>query len=89
MSVVEGLKIQVHVCGTYVLSVWFTLFIGFGSVYIFSWLFKTCRVIRIIGLRFSIPLLIILEVNILIIEPLEVCLELPSKILCIVFLCLS
>ena len=24
MSVVEGLKIQIHVCGTYVLSVWFT-----------------------------------------------------------------
>ena len=23
MSVVEGLKIQIHVCGTYVLSVWF------------------------------------------------------------------
>ena len=29
MSVVEGLEI--HVCGTYVLSVWFTLLIGFGS----------------------------------------------------------
>ena len=36
MSVVEGLKIQIHVCGTYVLSVWFTLLIGFGSVWIFS-----------------------------------------------------
>ena len=36
MSVVEGLKIQVHVCGTYVLSVWFTLLIGFVSVWIFS-----------------------------------------------------
>ena len=35
MSVVEGLKIQIHVCGTYVLSVWFTLLIGFGSVWIF------------------------------------------------------
>ena len=31
-----GLKIQIHVCGTYVLSVWFTLLIGFGSVWIFS-----------------------------------------------------
>ena len=42
MSVVEGLKIQIHVCGTYVLSVWFTLLIGFGSVWIFSRkLFKT------------------------------------------------
>ena len=37
MSVVEGLKMQIHVCGTYVLSVWFTLLIGFGSVWIFSW----------------------------------------------------
>ena len=36
MSVVEGLKIQIHVCETYVLSVWFTLLIGFGSVWIFS-----------------------------------------------------
>ena len=27
----SGLKIQIHVCGTYVLSVWFTLSIGFGS----------------------------------------------------------
>ena len=36
MSVVEGLKIQIHVCGTYVLSVWFTLLIGFGSVWIGS-----------------------------------------------------
>ena len=36
MSVVKGLKIQIHVCGTYVLSVWFTLLIGFGNVWIFS-----------------------------------------------------
>ena len=36
MSVVEGLKIQIHVCGTYVLSVWLTLLIGFGSVWRFS-----------------------------------------------------
>ena len=36
MSVVESLKIQIHVCGTYVLSGWFTLLIGFGSVWIFS-----------------------------------------------------
>ena len=36
MSVVEGLKIQIHVCGTYVLSVWFSLLIGFSSVWIFS-----------------------------------------------------
>ena len=36
MSVVEGLKTQIHVCGTYFLSVWFTLLIGFGSVWIFS-----------------------------------------------------
>ena len=32
----RGLKIQIHVCGTYVLSVWFTLLIGYGSVWIFS-----------------------------------------------------
>ena len=36
MSVIEGLKIQIHVYGSYVLSVWFTLLIGFGSVWIFS-----------------------------------------------------
>ena len=42
MSVVEGLKIQIHVCGTYVLSVWFTLLIGFGSVWIFSQ-FNSCH----------------------------------------------
>ena len=36
MSVVEGLKIQIHVCLTYLLSVWFTLLIRFGSVWIFS-----------------------------------------------------
>ena len=41
MSVVEGLKIQIHVCGTYVLSVWFTLLIGFGSVWIFFHVLKT------------------------------------------------
>ena len=32
----RGLKIQIHFCGTYVLSVWFTLLIWFGSVWIFS-----------------------------------------------------
>ena len=36
VNVVDGLKIQIHVCGTYVFSVWFTLLIGFGSVWIFS-----------------------------------------------------
>ena len=36
MSVVEGLKIQIHVCGTYFLSILFTLLIVFDSVCIFS-----------------------------------------------------
>ena len=36
MSLVEGLKIQIHVCGTYFLSVWLTQLIGFGSVWTFS-----------------------------------------------------
>ena len=36
MAVVQGLKIQIHFCGTFVLSVWFTLLIWFGSVWIFS-----------------------------------------------------
>ena len=31
MSFVEGLKIRINVWGTYVLSVWFTLLIGYGS----------------------------------------------------------
>ena len=47
MSVVEGLKIQIHVCGTYVLSVWFTLLIGFGSVWIFSRIISISPVITI------------------------------------------
>ena len=52
MSVVEGLKIQIHVCGTYVLSVWFTLLIGFGSVWIFSRLVPVCTVLRFLFLWF-------------------------------------
>ena len=46
MSVVEGLKIQIHVCGTYVLSVWFTLLIGFGSVWIFSRFIISIHIIK-------------------------------------------
>ena len=42
MSVVEGSKIQIHACGTYVLSVWFTLLIGFGSVWMFSRFLQLC-----------------------------------------------
>ena len=34
-----------NVCGTYVLSVWFTLLIGFGSVWIFSRLISNGRLI--------------------------------------------
>ena len=49
MSVVEGLKIQIHVCGTYVLSVWFTLLIGFGSVWIFSPLAKAFIDVKIMS----------------------------------------
>ena len=57
MSVVEGLKIQIHVCGTYVLSVWFTLLIGFGSVWIFSRIMNVrtkgfCSMFGIASLRF-------------------------------------
>ena len=52
MSVVEGLKIQIHVCGTYVLSVWFTLLIGFGSVWIFSRL-PACYACYVISVGFA------------------------------------
>ena len=44
MSVVEGLTIQIHVCGTYVLSVkWFILLIGSGSVWIFFRIMRECE----------------------------------------------